>query len=179
MFKSILSQKKNETEHDSVYERRVMRGEVPEDPQHIWEARVSRMEKQKQEIEALTMENRRLRRELEKLQKELQTMEYVHSIDDLIDTMQKQTPVATSFNPFATWGSVNGAGSTAASGTAKMLSPDEFEGAIPDDDAELVEIVETSEQVSQLGFMPVWDMAQSMFGDATARYVAYWDAARL
>ena len=44
---------------------------------------------------------------------------------------------------------------------------------------ELVEIVETSEQVSQLGFMPVWDMTQSMFGDATARYVAYWDAARL
>ena len=179
MFKSILSQKKNETEHDSVYERRVMRGEVPEDPQHIWEARVSRMEKQKQEIEALIMENRRLRRELDKLQKELETMQYVHSIDELIDTMQKQSPAATSFNPFATWGSVNGAGSTTASGTAKMLSPDEFEGAIPDNDAELAEMVEASESESQLGFAPVWDAAQSMFGDATARYVAYWDAARL
>lgn len=179
MFKSILSQKKNETEHDSVYERRVARGEVTEDPQRIWEARVSRMEKQKQEIEALTMENRRLRRELDKLQKELETMQYVHSIDELIDTMQKQSPAATSFNPFATWGSVNGAGSTTASGTAKMLSPDEFEGAIPDNDAELAEMVEASESESQLGFVPVWDAAQSMFGDATARYVAYWDVARL
>lgn len=180
MLKNLLANKKSETEHDSVYERRVKRGEIAADAERVWEARISRMEKQKQEIAALTMENRRLHRELEKLQKEIERMGYVHSIDELIDTMQSQSPATTSFNPFATWGNGNGTGSTAASGTAKILSPDEFEGAIPDDDEELAEMIEASDPVSQLGFTPVWDMEKSMFGNnATARYAAYWDAARL
>lgn len=83
MLKGFLSHvTTNDKENDGIYERREQRGEIPEEPQFIWQARASKMEEQKQEIQRLKLENRRLYRELEELQKQLETMNYVHSINE-------------------------------------------------------------------------------------------------
>lgn len=83
MLKDFLSHVMNNAdENDGIYERREQRGEIPEEPQFIWQARASKMEEQKQEIQRLKLENRRLYRELEELQKQLETMNYVHSINE-------------------------------------------------------------------------------------------------
>ena len=97
------------------------------------------MEEQRQEIQRLKLENRRLYRELEELQKQLETMNYVHSIDDLIDTMREEKPKASN-NPFAIFANGGSTGSGTDSGTHadKMLSPDNFEGVVPDADDEII-----------------------------------------
>lgn len=154
---------------DSVYKRRVQRGEIPADSEIAWKQRTSRLEAQKKEIESLTMENRKLRRELERLQGEMETMNYVHSIDDLIDTMTQEKPKAGSFTPFATWGS----GGAADSGSLadKVLSQEiDFDGEIPEDDAEF-----TSEDLA--GLISDWDET-AVFRNSLSRYAAYWDMSR-
>lgn len=157
---------------DSVYQRRVQRGEIPENPEFAWQQRTSRLEEQKKEIEKLTMENRKLRRELERLQGEVETMTYVHSIDDLIDTMAQQKPQAGSFNPFATWGS-SGAATDSGSIADKVLSQEiDFEGEIPEDDVEFV----SDEDLA--GLVPEWDAAD-VVRNSLPRYVAYWDMSRM
>lgn len=157
---------------DSVYERRVQRGEIPADPELAWKQRTSRLEAQKKEIESLTMENWKLRRELERLQGEMETMAYVHSIDDLIDTMAQQKQNAGSFNPFATWGS-GGAAADSSSQADKVLSPEtDFDGEIPEDDAEFV----SDEDLE--GLVPEWDTA-AVFRNSLSRYAAYWDMSRM
>lgn len=156
---------------DSVYARRVQRGEIPADPEFAWQQRTSKLEAQKKEIETLTAENRKLRRELERLQGEMETMAYVHTIDDLIDTMAQQKPNAGTFNPFATWGS-GGAAADSGSIADKVLSTEiDFGGEIPEDDAEFV----SDEDLADL--VPAWDAA-AVFRNSLSRYAAYWDMSR-
>ena len=186
MLKGFLSHVMNNAdENDGIYERREQRGEIPEEPQFIWQARASKMEEQKQEIQRLKLENRRLYRELEELQKQLETMNYVHSIDDLIDTMREEKPKASS-NPFALFANGGNTGSGTDSGTHadKMLSPDSFEGVVPDTDDEIVgEAIaepidaewanEINRIMSDYEFRP----AESVAGQYAARMFSYADAA--
>lgn len=146
MFKDLFTKQNTE---DSVYARRVARGEIPANPEMLFQTRASKLDEQRQEIVRLTMENRKLQRELEALQKKLETMSYVHSIDDLIDSMAQQKPAQTGFNPFAMFGANGGAattGNTASESgtyTEKLLSPEyQFEGEIPSDDDEIASIGE-------------------------------------
>ena len=140
---------KKQNNNDSIYNRRLQRGEIPDTPEFAWERRVSKIEQQKQEIQDLKIENRKLLRELETLKKQISTMQYVHSIDDLIDSMAQQKPAQTGFNPFAMFGANGGAattGNTASESgthTEKLLSPEyQFEGEIPSDDDEITSIGE-------------------------------------
>lgn len=156
---------------DSVYERRVQRGEISADPEIAWKQRTNRLEAQKKENESLTMENRKLRRELERLQGEMETMNYVHSIDDLIDTMAQKKSKAGSFNPFATWGS-GGAADGGSLGDKVLSQEIDFFGEIPEDNAEFA-----SDEGLE-GFVPEWDEA-AVFRNSLSRYVAYWDMSRM
>lgn len=140
---------KKQNNNDSIYNRRLQRGEIPDTPEFAWERRVSKIEQQKQEIQDLKIENRKLLRELETLKKQISTMQYVHSIDDLIDSMAQQKSVQTGFNPFAMFGANGGTtttGNTASDSdtyTEKLLSPEyQFEGEIPSDDDEIASIGE-------------------------------------
>lgn len=167
-----MAMEESQKQTDSVYERRVKRGEIPADPEAAWKQRMGRIEAQKKEIESLTMENRKLRRELERLQGEMETMSYVHSIDDLIDAMAQQKPNAGSFNPFATWGT-GGAATDSSSPADKVLSAETgFDGEIPEDDAEL------ASDEDLLGLVPEWDAA-AVLRNSLSRYAAYWDMSRM
>lgn len=130
---------------DSVYEKRKERGELPD--QSYYEKVMKKsleLEEQRRLVQSLSEENRRLRRELEKVQAQLSTMEFTHSMDELIDAMreEKKKPDML-FNPFAGLlgkPSVSGS-STSDSGDAEsMLSPEHMaevqgilNGEIPDD----------------------------------------------
>ena len=185
MLKGFLSHIMNDDKkNDGIYERREARGEIPEEPQLIWQVRASKMEAQKEEIQRLRMENRRLYRELEELQKQLETMNFVHSIDDLIDTMREEKPKASN-NTFAIFANGGATSSGTDSGTHadKIISADNFEGVVPETDDEVIgEVItksntewanEVKRAMADYEFRP----AELVSGQYAARMFSYADAA--
>lgn len=179
---------KKQNNNDSIYNRRLQRGEIPDTPEFAWEKKANKIEQQKQEIQDLKIENRKLLRELDALKKQLETMEYVHSIDDLIDSMTQQKPAQTGFNPFAIFanGGATGSGDTdSGTHTEKVLAKDTFEGDVPDENDELVGEVLTNaykdeewekklqEVLSGYQFQP----SSYSAGRYAARMASYCDAA--
>lgn len=83
---------KREAFEDGVYARRVARGEVPKTRTEISNA--MEIVKLRNEVKELYEENRRLRKEINIYQERLQTMDFVHSMDELIDTMKEEKATA-------------------------------------------------------------------------------------
>lgn len=79
---------KRQAFEDSVYARRLARGEVQERPIII--PRPNELEILRREVRELTEENRRLKKEISSYQQQVETFEYVHNIDELIDTMKEE-----------------------------------------------------------------------------------------
>ena len=79
---------KRQAFEDSVYARRLARGEVQEKPIII--PRPNELEMLRREVRELTEENRRLRKEISSYQQQVETFEYVHNIDELIETMKEE-----------------------------------------------------------------------------------------
>lgn len=79
---------KCENYEDGVYARRVARGEVPKPRTEV--SRAMEIVKLRNEVQELSEENRKLRKAINIYQERLQTMEFVHSMDELIDTMKEE-----------------------------------------------------------------------------------------
>lgn len=141
----LFGKQSGEKIQDSVYERRRERGEVPTKSYYEKVREKSlELEEQRRLVQLLSEENRRLRRELEKVQAQLSTMEFTHSMDELIDAMreEKKKPDML-FNPFAGIlgkPSASASSSTDSGNAESMLSPEHMaevqgilNGEIPDD----------------------------------------------
>lgn len=141
----LFGKQTDEKMQDSVYERRKERGELP--MESYFEKVMGKsleLEEQRRLVQSLSEENRRLRWELEKVQAQLSTMEFTHSMDELIDAMreEKKKPDML-FNPFAGIlgkPSASANSSTDSGNAESMLSPENLlqtksilNGEIPDD----------------------------------------------
>ena len=124
--------KNREANEDSVYARRLARGEVAERPIII--QRPNELEILRREVRELTEENRRLRKEISSYQQQVETFEYVHNIDELIDTMKEEN--ATKQTKVDVWSSLlQGKPSTSAtddSGGNLLSAESQFITQLPD-----------------------------------------------
>lgn len=134
---------KRQAFEDGVYARRLARGEVQE--KSIIIPRPNELELLRREVRELTEENRRLRKEISSYQQQVETFEYVHNIDELIETMKEEKTAKPS--GVDVWSSLlKGKPSTSATdeGGVNLLSPDcQFITQLPDnaefEDDEVVE----------------------------------------
>ena len=134
---------KRQAFEDGVYARRLARGEVQE--KSIIIPRPNELEILRREVRELTEENRRLRKEISSYQQQVETFEYVHNIDELIETMKEEKTAKPS--GVDVWSSLlKGKPSTSAtdeSGVNLLLPASQFITQLPDnaefEDDEVVE----------------------------------------
>jgi len=127
--------KKREEIEDSVYARRLARGEVQEVPVLLHKS--NEVQQLRREVKELAEENRRLRKQIAEYQEEMSRSAFVHSMDDLIEAMKKEgekPSAASTFGALLNWKP-----SAASSGAENMLMPEAYINAAQTDISEFAD----------------------------------------
>lgn len=99
---------------DSVYQRRLARGEVPAYPKSNYG--YANVKELKMQIKELTAENSRLHSKIEKMQEYMNGLYLSMSIEETIQAM-KDKPASATANPFAAFFKTTNGGTTDSSST--------------------------------------------------------------
>lgn len=134
---------KSEAYIDSVYQRRLARGEVPATPQlNYGYANIKELRRQ---IKELTAENSRLHSQIEKMQEYMNGLYLSMSIEETIQAM-KEKPAEASLNPFAAYfKNANGGTADGSSNTGEKIVNDSTVEALNKFLEDSIETVEDGE----------------------------------
>ena len=130
--------RKREEFEDSVYARRVARGEVSEIPVLLHKA--NEVHQLRREVKELAEENRQLKKQIEEYQEEMTRSAFVHSMDDLIDAMrqdnEKPSIASSSLSALLGW---KPSAASDDGGTSNMLLPENYIRAVNTDISEFAD----------------------------------------